>query len=146
MAKRSAIEVRGLKELKKALRELGPEFQKGLRQAGKDVSIEVSKEAKGAAQSLGGVAAKSAPAIRNTNLSSNLLGAGVVINGDAYPYALGAEFGGGARPSTSQFQPWRGSGPDAGYFVYPTIRRNSSKIEDRFLGALDDALQAAALT
>lgn len=138
---RSAIDVKGLPQLKKALNELGPDFKKQLRQAGKDASIKVSGDARSGALGLGGVAAKSAPAVKNTTLRSNLLGAGVVLDGERYPMALGAEFGGQRRPTTQQFQPWRGSGSGAGYFVYPAIRDNAAYIEDQYVSALDDALR-----
>lgn len=142
---RQAIEVRGLRELRKALKDLGPDFQKKLRPAGKEASIVVAQKARDRAQSVGGVTAKAAPSIRNTTLASNLLGAGVIIDGEKVPYALGAEFGGGARPTTKQFPPWRGAGSDAGYAVYPTIRAEAGNIEEFFVMALDKALRENGL-
>jgi hypothetical protein len=55
---------------------------------------------------------------------------------------FGAEFGGGARASTQQFLPWRGSSERAGYFLYPAVRANSAATGAAYSEALDDALQA----
>jgi hypothetical protein len=59
------------------------------------------------------------------------------------PTILGAEFGGGRRPSTRQFPPWRGAGRNAGYFVYPTIRGESDDIMRRLEHAVRDLLRRA---
>jgi hypothetical protein len=139
--RKGGVEVKGLSQLRRALKELGPDFQKELRQAGKDTSIKVAGDARSGALGLGGVAAKSAPAVKNTTLRSNLLGAGVVLDGEKYPMALGAEFGGQRRPTTKQFEPWRGSGSGAGYFVYPAIRNNAAFIEEQYVDAIDGALR-----
>lgn len=53
----------------------------------------------------------------------------------------GAEFGGGRRSSTRQFRPWRGSGSDAGYMLYPAVRRNAERTGELYSAALDAALQ-----
>ena len=37
----------------------------------------------------------------------------------------------------NQFEPWRGSGPDTGYFLWPTIREEA----DRIVEAIDEALE-----
>ena len=49
---------------------------------------------------------------------------------------FGAEFGGGARPTTQQFQPHRGT---EGYFFFPTLREDHGEIMETWLEAVDDA-------
>lgn len=53
----------------------------------------------------------------------------------------GAEFGGGSRPATRQFLPYRGT-IGGGYFLWPTIRERASADIGRYSEALDDALDA----
>lgn len=137
------VQVDGLAELNRTLRALGGrEFQKEIREAGKEIAVDVAGDAKGKALSLGGVAAHIAPSIA---ASAGVTSAGVALGGAAYPMAMGAEFGGQRRPTTQQFKPWRGSGSDAGYFVYPAIRDNSSSIEERFGKALDNIIERHGL-
>lgn len=119
------VEVDGLAELNRALREIGPDAQKRLKGANLEVAREVADDAEDIALGLGGVAAKSAPSIR---AAARNTAAGVTIGSAAYPFALGAEFGGQRRPTTQQFKPWRGNGPQAGYFVYEAVRRDADEI------------------
>lgn len=58
----------------------------------------------------------------------------VRLFGDEEPAVFGAEFGGGARPTTRQFAPWRGKGEDAGYMLFPTIRERltGESFEDEY--------------
>ena len=147
MARKSAvgavgINIEGLEELSRALKELDSDLPKELRKANKEVATFVASDARSAASGLGGVAAKAAPSVKP---SAGATYAGVALGGGAYPFAAGAEFGGQGRPTTMQFQPWRGSGPGAGYFLYPTITRNSDRIEDEYGTALDDLIRKAGL-
>lgn len=127
------VRVQGLNELNRALREMGgPELQKELKAAGKQVAEKVAGDARTNAMSIGGVAAKVAPSIK---ASARNTGAGVSFGGSKYPFAGGAEFG---SIQYKQFQPWRGNTSQAGYFLYPAIRENSDQIADEYLSALED--------
>jgi hypothetical protein len=138
------VQPQGLDELNKMLRRLGgKEFQAELRKANKDIASEVADDAANIAYGLGGVAAHVAPSIA---ASAGFTSAGVSLGGSAYPMAAGAEFGGGARPTTQQFKPWRGSGSGAGYFVYEAIRRNAPDIGERFAEAADAILKSHRVT
>lgn len=139
------VRVQGLNEVNRALRELGGrELQKELKATGLEVAEDVADDATSKALALGGVAAKTAPSIK---ASARFTGAGVSIGGAAYPFAGGAEFGAGQdkirrRKSGTyvgyrQFEPWRGNGSGAGYFVYPAIRDNSDHIAEDYLGAVE---------
>jgi len=128
------VKVDGLAELNRALRAIGPEAQKELREASKKVAGFVAKDAASAASSIGGVAAKTAPSIKPVG---GVGGAGVAFGGSAYPFAGGAEFG---SIRFKQFKPWRGSDSNAGYFVYPSIRRDADRIVTEFSDAVEQVI------
>ena len=148
--KSGTVQVEGLRELNKALRDLGPDMQKELRQASKSVAEFVASDARAAALSLGGVAEKVAPSIKGLG---GVRSASVAFGGARYPFAGGAEFGAGqdlrrTRSSGSykgfnQFDRWKGNGKDAGYFVYPTIRRDADRIVTEYGKAVDVLLKKA---
>lgn len=89
----------------------------------------IARAARMRGASLGSVHAKAAPGIKAVNQAPI-----VRLFGDDHPYIFGAEFGGGSRPRTRQFPPWRGKGEDAGYMLYPTIRERleSEEFEERY--------------
>lgn len=132
------VRIAGLIELDRALKELGPDLRAELRQTNRDAAERVAGHAKAAAYSLGGVAAKTAPSIKAT---ASFRSAGVGFGGARAPYGAGAEFGGGRRPTTRQFKPWRGNGSTAGYFVYPTIRRDADQILDDYVDAANAVIK-----
>jgi len=133
------VRVHGLNELNRALREMGPEFQKELKETNRSVAGFVAEDARAAAYSLGGVAAKVAPTVK---AAGGTTWAGVSMGGSAYPMAGGAEFGSLA---FKQFKPWRGNGSDAGYFLYPAIRQDVDRIESEYSKALDRLLKKNGL-
>jgi len=138
----TGISIEGLPELQAALRLLDRDLEKELRKANREVAKFVADDARSAASALGSTAAKAAPSLK---ASAGSAYAGVSLGGGAYPFAAGAEFGGQRRPTTMQFEPWRGTGEDAGYFLYPTIRRDAERIEEEYGAALDDLIRRAGL-
>lgn len=131
-----AIRVEGLSELILRLKALETGAEVGIRLANKATASLVATGAQGAASGLGGVAAHVAPGIKAT---AGIKSGSVSITGDA---AAGAEFGGRGRPTTQQFQPWRGT---QGYFLWPTIRRDSEQINTTYRAALDRVIKEAGL-
>jgi len=95
----------------------------------------IAKKARGAASGLGGVHAKAAPGIKAINQRPIIR-----LFVDEHPYILGAEFGGGRRPTTRQFPPWRGKGDEAGYALYPTIREETEEGSE-FLDSYAEVVQ-----
>ena len=61
-----------------------------------------------------------------------------VTKGDVF---FGAEFGGGARPTTQQFLRHRGR---SGYFFWPTVRKKKNEIATEYLNAIDRVLNFLA--
>jgi hypothetical protein len=125
------VVVHGLPELSRALKAIGPEAQRELRDSSKDVARFVATDAAGMARALGSTAARVAGTIRPVG---GVSGAGVSFGGAANPEAGGAEFGSNR---FKQFKPWRGSGSGAGYFLYPTIRRDMDRVVEEFTEAVD---------
>lgn len=130
-----AVRVQGATELAHALDRFGDELDDGIRRLGETVAEFIAKDARAAAVSLGSVAGLVAPSVRAD-------GDTVQLGGSGYPMAGGAEFGSTRYP---QFQPWRGSGPEGGYFLYPTVRRDSARIDETAAKVVDDAFRKTGL-
>lgn len=119
MASDIKVDVVGLTEFRKALKDAEAKWPKELGRAHKEIGDLVVTGATARAQGLGGVAAKTAnaggmkPSARSADVT-------ILLGSARTPFALGAEFGGGARPTTRQFRPHLGQ---TGYFLYPTIRQ-----------------------
>jgi hypothetical protein len=93
----------------------------------------VARTARARGAGLGGVHRHAAEAIKAVNQRPIIR-----LHGEDHPEIFGAEFGGGARPTTRQFPPWRGSGETAGYMLYPTIRELSEEaFEERYAGIIE---------
>lgn len=134
-----AVEVEGLAELQRALRRMAPELADEVTKVNRELATDVRGKAAGKAAGLGGVAAHVAPSL---GVTAGRTSAGVAGGGAGWPMFGGAEFGAINYP---QFAPWRGNGPDAGYFVYPAIRDEAPHITDRYEAALDDITRRAGL-
>ena len=146
------VQVDGLDELYRALRQMGPELEKQMRLTNKAAAETETQNARAAAARLGDV-----PAHVINSLSSRGSGtaAGIAFGGPRAPDAMGHEFGAGRdmprkRKSGTylgyqQFKPWRGRGEGAGYFIYPTIRRDADRIVADYEAAVDRLLKATGL-
>lgn len=138
--------------LNRALRSLPKAASSKLRDASQVIAGKVATDASGAARSQGGVAGLVAGSIRSGRDRVPLvrMGSAARLPGDRKgqrqtvgDVIWGAEFGGGARPTTRQFKPWRGNSTGAGYFLWPTVRGDREFIEqaygDAILAAVDEA-------
>lgn len=135
--KTGSIRVDGLRELSRALKSMDKDLGKDLQKANKSAASLVADHARAAAYSLGGVAAHVAPSLK---ASAGRMSASVSGGGATYPMFGGAEFG---SIRYRQFETWRGSSSDAGYFLYPTIRRDVDQIVELYAEALDNLLGKA---
>lgn len=96
---------------------------------------DIAKRARARGHELGSVHGHAAPGLRAVNQAPI-----VRLFVDEHPEILGAEFGGGRRPTTRQFPPWRGKGEDAGYMLFPTIRERTEELfEDRYAAIVQTA-------
>jgi hypothetical protein len=128
------VYVLGLRDFLRELKAVGVELPKEVRKTNLEVAQFVVGEAISTAVALGGVHEKASPAMKAAGQQRYAL---AKIDSRKYPFALGAEFGGGGRSTTRQFPPHRGSGSDAGYALYPTIRAKTDEIVERYGEALD---------
>lgn len=150
MAVAPKAKVAGLSELQAQLRRIDKDLPKELSAANKEAAEIVAAEARGRATSLGGVAAKVAPSIKALSQQRS---ASVALGGPKYPMAQGAEFGAAQNSQRGpfhssnrgaydqvgwrQFDEWTGSGSDAGYFLYPSIRARIGDVIDAYADRLD---------
>jgi len=137
----SEFQIEGLKEFQMALRDMGAELPKSLR----DFNVEAADEivAKGRALAHTPQQAKAAKSLRASRSSSYV----AVLLGDnnRYAFARGAEWG--AR-RYKQFPPWRGNqwmswGGGPGYFLHPAIRSVGEHVLDKYWESIR-ALRARA--
>lgn len=138
--------------LRRALRDLPKEASSELREASLDIASDVAGKAAARARMVGGVAVYVAPTIKakQDRIPKVVMGGLTKLPGRTGPNQTvgnvmwGAEFGGRRRPTTQQFQPWRGNSTGAGYFLWPTIRAQSASIVERYGDALMTAVDKAA--
>lgn len=126
----SHIEVDGLRDFQKALKQAGDDFPKELRVASKDAAEIVAAGTRQSFSSRSGVAPKVAASVK---VLAQQRGAAVRIGGKAFPYALGSNFGAG--PRYPQFPQFAGSGDD--YSLYKTIRARRAEVLESYGDAVD---------
>jgi hypothetical protein len=123
----------------KRLNALPKTAQAEIRTAAQAIADEEAERIRAAASGSGGQAAAIAPFIkaRRDRVPAIAAGgsakakvAGGATRGEIF---FGAEFGGQARPTTQQFRPHKGR---EGYFFYPTLRADSERMVERWLGVV----------
>jgi hypothetical protein len=142
--------------LNRTLRALPKTASANLRDASQEIADKVAQDAAARASGQGGVARFVAPTIKSRRdrvpvvkmgSSSPLPSDKRARKGDRQTVGdviWGAEFGGGGRPATSQFLPWRGNDTGAGYFLWPTVRGDRAFIEKAYGDAILEATDEAA--
>jgi hypothetical protein len=131
MPPRQGVEVHGLDDFRRELRKLADDLPRELTDANFQVATLVSQDAKQRASGVSRGARKSAESLSAARTQA---AAKVRMGGSRYPFAAGFEFGSIRYP---QFPAWRGSGPTAGYWLYPSIRANNDRIVDMYGDLLD---------
>lgn len=117
----------------KALRQVPKAAQARLRDASQRIAGGVAEKAESKAQSVGG-----ALKLVSVKGSRDRVPVVKMTAPKVKPVTFGAEFGGGARPTTRQFMPHLGR---VGYALWPTVRAMSKDIREEYSGALLDALE-----
>lgn len=133
-----AVEVRGIRELRSAMRRFDTEMpgrlKEGMRGIAEDV---VSRTASRVPRRSGAAAGSLRPRATQT-------GAAIAFGGNAAPYFPWLDFGGttgkGHRPgvawSGSIEREWLGNPRGSGRYVYPTIEEMGPEIEKRVVGII----------
>ena len=137
------IQVRGLKELRAALKEVDAKAPKLLQKANKAAANLVVGPARARmGQHSPRAGSRAAGTIRALASGTK---AQIGVGSNAVPWALGHEFGGRGRPHrigkqghTMMFPPHRGQD---GYAVYPTIRAMRAEIMDQYGDMIDELVQ-----
>jgi hypothetical protein len=131
------IETTGIKEALAAMDRVDRlEAQLELKDEFNKVAVEVVN--KGRSRASGRMEQAAARTLRTASTATY----GAVGFGGGFGGAFGAEFGGyrnqrrvvnhfGYYTGWNQFKPWKGSGSDAGYFLWPTIRQvTADRVDD----------------
>lgn len=128
------VEIDGLAETLRVLDRLPDLVDRLARDAGEASARDEVPRIKGRAARTGRVQALAARSVRAEG--SQLVGAA----GGGVPAAIfyGAEFGGGNKPTTRQFDPFRGQ---RGYWFWPQLRDDEGRLVENFATALDDLEQ-----
>jgi len=140
-----SVQVVGLRELQKELKQVDAELPKKLRVGQLDIARDVVEKADARARGMGGVFRHAVAMQGSLKAKGEQRYAKAVLDANKAPMILGAEFGakryrqfprfrGNQHPST-----WAPEG--VGYVLYPTIRDNEAGIVDaydRMLGQLFD--------
>ena len=138
-SRRPQVDVEGLRLLQFELRAVDKAWPRELRAANKTAAEVVAESTRQSFSSRPGVTPKVAPSVRALAQQRN---ASVKIGGARFPYALGAEFGGGkygpgnptaAGGHTTQFPPFKKSG----YSLYPSIAATREEVVDAYAAAVD---------
>lgn len=134
----ATVRVEGLDELRREIRKLddGKSLTDELKAANKRVGDIVVRRAQQRASALGRMQGAAGATLRSASQAARAV---VTLGRAGVPFAMGAEFGAGRdqervtrRGSVlgwNQFRPWRGSGPGAGYFLWPAVRDSNEDIE-----------------
>lgn len=130
------LNIKGLAELNKALKQLPGEVRSELKATNRQVAAHEAGQVRSAAEGLGSTSAKAAASI---GVVGSYQSAGIAFGGAAYPYAAGAAFGGQGRPTTQQFKPWK----QEGYWPFPQIKRDGDSITDTYVDALNKIIERA---
>lgn len=128
------VQVIGLKQLQRDLRDLDAKLPRELRKVNLSVAQMVVEKAQSAA---GGVSRQaSAAAASGLKAAAEQRSAAVILR-VVRGFELGAEFG---ALQWHQFMPWKGNSGDAGYFMYPTIRAENEHIVEAYVQRLTELL------
>lgn len=141
IANADQVRIVGLKELRAELKNTSNAIGPAVRLLNKSLAELVATDARARGSGMGGVFAAMAATIKAGATQTNgyvKMGAGSNSRGEPFDaYVMGVEFGSVVH---HQFSAWRGSGADAGYIVFPTIRDNERKIREQAERAIEELL------
>lgn len=155
-----ALQVDGLVDLQRALRQIDATLPRQLRTVHKSIADRIAAKGQANAAALGPMEAAAAKA--GLRARAEQRGAYIVLRATARaPFVMGAEFGayqdkerrraGGTYVGYRQFVAWTGNQHDPGAggsdggpgrFMYPAVRSEGQKIVDQYLEQLDALLRA----
>ena len=133
------LDVKGLDDLRRELRKVDPQLNRGLGRINKEAGELVASESRSRAIGIGSSAAKGAKSIKASAKSRAVI---VALGGARAPWEIGSEFGSKQGPGKKQFPPftgnqWTPNAGSSGYFLMPAIRDTRPQFERVYLDALD---------
>jgi len=136
---KQAVKVEGLRETLRACNKLGRDANRELRNAARDIATATAREARAEGMGMSALQRLAASSVRSGSdrVPKILSGGGARVGHKRTPVGsifFGAEFGGGAKVTTRQFPRHRGQ---AGYFLWPTIRKRKNRDLALYQRALD---------
>lgn len=136
-AKGASVNVTGLKELRKAVKEAGDELPKEMRQTNKNVAeriIEPAAKERGRQSRrnlAGGRAALGSVGVASIRTLATQKSATIAMGGGRVPWAGGSEWGSGG--AYRQFPP---KNPE-GYILYPTVKDKRDEVIEAYLEEME---------
>lgn len=126
----AVVQVRGIKEVQRALKAIDRDLPKQMRVE----FLEVARKVVGTAQ--GSVPSRTGKARSSVRPRASQTGAGIAFGGNAAPYFPWLDFGGstgkghrpGVKDSGSVKRDWQGNPGGEGRYVYPAIRAHEDDI------------------
>lgn len=137
MKSNDIVEIDGLNALWTALISIPPATESAAQHGIDTWTSDEEARIKSAAAGVDAQARLAARSVRGAKGRISAGGGMRLGNGTAGDIFFGAEFGGGARPTTRQFRPYRPSG----YWFFPTIESDQ---DTTLMEAAEDGLDAAA--
>ena len=132
----ATVHIDGYRSLVRDLATLAPDAEQAVKAMNVRISDRIIASAQARASAAGRQATRAAGQLR---AFKSARAGGVNLRATrAVPYAMGAEFG-ARRP---QLPPWRGSGTNAGYFLWPAIRE--ADVLQQYSDELADLVAALA--
>lgn len=119
----------------KHLRRAGTKIEIGMGTVTRSVTSRAVAGARTRAAQLGGVHEHILPGLSIVGTGNN-----IKLDARAQPAIMGAVFGGGRRPTTKQFPPWRGAGRESGYILFPDLRQQERQVDTIVVNLIDQAL------
>jgi len=133
------LEVRGLDEFVRVLGTIPRALDDEFKRVTVDIANDLAAGARNAARTPLQALAVRGLEVDTSDPPALVVGGTMVRPGTAaIDIWYGAEYGGGRRPTTKQFQPWLGQ---RGYFLTPVARERGSKYNDMYGAAIEKAMQ-----
>lgn len=129
------IEIQGLRDFMRSLRDMDAALPKALRLAGNAAAAIVVDDAAGRVPRRSGRAAASIKA------KSTRVAVRITSGGKRAPYFPWLDYGGKVGPAKSVSRPWR---PD-GRYVYPAFTDNRKRVDEAYRGALQEIARESGL-
>lgn len=144
VAEQFTVEIHGLQETIRALRQVDRELPKMLRREANEAAEGIVQDAR--RRYVARYNSRSGRTANTIRARSTPARAKVLFGGRRYPWGPGQEFGSNR---FAQFRPWSGKAPSGsgsrGHFLYPAAREGIAEFRDALEAGVEKTARAAAL-